>query len=339
MRAPSPRGSLYVDAVPAITHVARLDAEYVLPLRWLDDGELDGLIGYLERLCAEIDVTVIDGSPAALFANHAWKLPKRVRHLAPDPWPGRNGKVGGVMTGIHRSRHERIVIADDDIRYSPSMLERTVGLLDEAQLVRPQNYFLRLPWHARWDTARSLVNRAMGADYPGTLAVRREAVLDAGGYDGDVLFENLELIRTLVAGGGREVRANSVFVGRTPPSLAHFLSQRVRQAYDDFAQPGRLMFELAMLPAMVLLARRPPLLAAAAVSMCAMAEVGRRRDGGRAAFPATSALWAPTWVLERAFCVWAALGQRMLGGVRYAGQRMPRAGTSLAALRRRREAS
>ncbi len=319
--------------------MTRLGAEYVLPLRWQDDAELGDLVAYLERLRRVVDITVVDGSGDELFAHHAERMPQGVRHVPPDPWPGRNGKVAGVMTGVKLGRHDRIVIADDDIRYSVRSLARTIRLLDSAEIVRPQNYFLRLPWHARWDTARSLINRAVGADYPGTLAVRRGAVLAAGGYDGDVLFENLELIRTITAHGGREVRANTVFVGRTPPSVAHFLGQRVRQAYDDFAQPGRLVLELALLPAMVLLARRPPLLAAAAVGMCAVAEVGRRRDGGRAAFPATSALWAPAWVLERAVCVWAAVGQRLLGGVRYAGQRMPRAGTRVAALRRPLEAS
>src|SRR3712207_6849145 len=51
----------------------------------------------------------------------------------------------------------------------------------------------------------------------------------------------------------------SVLVRRLPPSAGHFLGQRVRQAYDDFAQPLRLTAELSILP-LVLLAcalRRP----------------------------------------------------------------------------------
>ena len=67
------------------------------------------------------------------------------------------------------------MIADDDVRYEPAALRRAAELLDEHDLVRPQNFFEPLPWHARWDTARTLLNRGFGRDYPGTLAVRRLA--------------------------------------------------------------------------------------------------------------------------------------------------------------------
>ena len=120
------------------------------------------------------------------------------------------GKVNGVVTGVRECSHERVVIADDDVRYDAAALRRVVALLDEADLVRPQNYFDPLPWHARWDTARSLLNRVFTGDpafpvgdFPGTLAVRRSAFLASGAYDGDALFENLELMRTIRAAGGR----------------------------------------------------------------------------------------------------------------------------------------
>ncbi len=112
-------------------------------------------------------------------------------------------------------------------------------LLAEADLVRPQNYFDPLPWHARWDTARILCNRAFGSDFPGTLGVRSSFLRSIGGYDGDVLFENLELIRTVTAAGGRVIDAPDLFVRRRPPTVARFLEQRPRQAYDDWAQPLR----------------------------------------------------------------------------------------------------
>ena len=66
-----------------------------------------------------------------------------------------------------------------------------------------------------------------------------------------------------------------------------------------------------------------------------LAEVGRRRHGGRAVVPATAALWAPLWVAERAVCVWLAVGWRLAGGVPYAGQRLVTAAHSPATLRRR----
>ncbi|MFP3467005.1 glycosyltransferase [Leifsonia sp. SIMBA_070] len=312
-----------------------LDAEYVLPLRWPDDAGLDELVGYLTGLRDLIDVTVVDGSSPELFARHARALPAGVRHLPVAPRPGRNGKVAGVMTGLHAARHEVVVIADDDVRYDEGALRAVVGMLDAADLVRPQNVFSPAPWHARWDTGRSLLNRALGHDYPGTLALRRRVLLDAGGYDGDVLFENLELIRTVQAVGGGVIAADRIGVARRPPALRHFLGQRVRQAYDDFAQPARLLAELSVLPLALASLRRPRRLLLGVAGVVALAEAGRRRAGGRRLFPATASLWAPLWLAERAVCVWLALGARLRGGVRYSDGRLLRAATPLRELRRR----
>ena len=84
------------------------------------------------------------------------------------------------------------------------------------------------------------------ADWPGPLVVRRAAL--PAGYDGDALFENLELVRTAQARGGRERPVLDLYVRRRPPTSAHFRGQRVQQAYDSFAQPGRLAAELAVVP-------------------------------------------------------------------------------------------
>lgn len=313
----------------------RLAGEYVLPLRWSDDAQGDDVTAYLARLSAWIDVTVVDGSPRPLFESHAMRWGTLVRHVPPEASPGANGKVAGVMTGVALARHDRVILADDDVRYEKGELGRVLAALDAGAVVRPQNYFTALPWHARQDTARSLINRALGSDYPGTLGVRREVLMAAGGYDGDVLFENLELIRTIRAAGGREVRADDILVGRRPPSARHFLRQRVRQAYDDFAQPGRLIAELALLPIGIWASRRPVRLLVGAAIACLVAERGRRRAGGAAVFPPMSALWAPVWLVERALCIWVALATRLRGGVTYGGARIRNAATPLSVLRRR----
>ncbi|MGH1526587.1 glycosyltransferase [Leifsonia sp. L25] len=122
-----------------------VDAEYVLPLRWADDAGLAELVEYLTGLRELVDVTVVDGSPPDLFSAHARALPAGVRHLPVEPRPGRNGKVAGVMSGIHAARHERVVIADDDVRYDEGALRAVVGMLDSADLVRPQNVFVPAP--------------------------------------------------------------------------------------------------------------------------------------------------------------------------------------------------
>lgn len=309
-----------------------------MPLRRWRAEPMDELAGYLRRVQGHgHEVIVVDGSALAVFEHHARWLGPPLRHLPVDPgFAGRSGKVNGVLTGLHAARHPHVVFADDDVRYEGDALERLQGELDSADVVRPQNHFRPLPWHARWDTARMLINRSVSADFPGTLGVRRDTLLRIGGYDADVLFENLELMRTVRAAGGVVRHAPDLYVRRIPPTARHFLGQRVRQAYDSSAQPLRLAVELALLPAAILLRRRHAhgLTAMAAVSV-ALAELGRRRHGGRSTFPAGCSLLAPLWVAERAVCAWLALGQRARGGVPYAGTRFTRSATSMRTLRAR----
>jgi len=319
-----------------------LELSYVVPVRWRDGGQRGELAAYLAGIaphCAEL--IVVDGSPPEVFAANAAAWGDFATQVAPLPderWL--MGKVAGVRTGIRLASHERVVIADDDVRYDLDGLRRTAGLLDDHDLVRPQNYFSQLPWHARWDTARTLLNRSLGRDYPGTLAVRRSCLLAIGLYDGDVLFENLELIRTVRARGGSEIAPLDLYVARVPPSAAHFWGQRTRQAYDDFALPLRMALWLTIVPLLALAWRfsEPRGRKSALLLFCfapiGLAERGRRRGGGASVFPATSSLLAPLWVLERAVCAWLAVLQRFrFGGVRYGDSVIPRAAHSQRQLR------
>jgi len=311
---------------------------YVLPLRLQDEADLDELTAYLRTIGDVAEVIVVDGSPDTLFVQHSRAWGRLVRHVRPDPrHASLMGKVAGVMTGVELASHDLVVVADDDVRYDQRTLARMADLLEGADLVWPQNYFDPLPWHAAWDTGRTLLNRAAGHDFPGTLGVRRSTLLDAGGYDGDVMFENLELRRTIEVAGGRVVTPLDLYVRRSPPTTEHFFSQRVRQAYDDLAIPGRLALFLAIVPAGAAgLARgRWKALAGAAAGIVGLAEIGRRRAGGRAVFPARASLFAPLWVLERSVTSWMALWERFArGGVRYGDGRIRSAASSYRTLRR-----
>lgn len=313
-----------------------LALSYVLPIAaQLPQGR--ALSGYLRRLGGMVDdVIVVDGSPQATFEAHARLWSPHVRHLRPETQTT-NGKVGGVMTGIRAARHDCVVAADDDVRYRRAELARMLALLQAHEVVRPQNFFRPLPWHARWDTARSLLNRLEGGDWPGTLGLRRSVLLGAGGYSGEVLFENLELVRTIRAAGGREIVPLDLFVLRRPPAAAHFLSQRVRQAYDEWARPSRLAAQMALLPAAVALSRLGVhwLMAAGALAIAA-AEMGRRKGNGRSVFPPGSALWVLFWLAERAVTSWLAFALRLFcGGVRYRTTRLKHAATPPKVLQRR----
>ena len=168
-----------------------------------------------------------------------------------------------------------------------------------------------------------LINRLLGGDWPGTLAVRRSALLRSGGYDGNVLFENLELVRAVTATGGRETVRRDLFVRRLPPTTHHFWSQRVRQAYDEFARPLRLVGWLSLAPLLFAIWYRAGVAATAAALALAVvpAEFGRRAAGGTRVFPLRTSLMAPVWICERALTAWMAVVARIaFGGVPYRGR-------------------
>ena len=304
-------------AEPEFSCVLALAANQVLA-----DPEFDA---YLAELASHCELIIVDGSPEGVFVAHHDRWPM-ARHV-PVAGPTLMGKVGNVLTGVALASHERVVISDDDVRFGPELRD-LVARLEDADLVRPQNYFGQLPWHAVWDSGRTLLNRFVGGDWPGTLAVRKSCLMEAGGYAGDVMFENYELAKTVEAVGGRHLTASDIFILRVPPDTDHFISQRVRQAYDELARPYRLVPFLSVLPTItyLVLRRRWTWLRRYAtlgvVTVVGAAEVGRRRDGAVAYFPLRCTLAAPLWTLERALCVWLALLAYVRGGVPYRGKRI-----------------
>lgn len=299
---------------------------YILAFKAAGDEDVGELASYLKTLSNHVsEVIVVNGSHDDLWTEHDRLWGSYCLHMRPrSDLRFANGKVDGVITGVESASCEVVVIADDDVRYDLPSLDRIVQLFTEADLVIPQNHFSEHPWHAAWDTGRTLLNRAVSYDYPGTLAVRREVFMSCGGYDGDVMFENLELIRTVEAAGGRVLAPLDLLVERRPPEAARFVSQRVRQAYDEFALPGRLLLFLSVLPGIGALVwlRRWRLLAGALVMPVAVAELGRRRGGGRRVYPRRASFLAPLWLLERGVCMWFAVIELLRGGIPYRGTRI-----------------
>lgn len=309
-------------------------ADYVLPMRWANADRLPELADYVRRLSEIVRVIVVDGSAPAVFRAHHESLSPYALHVPPDTaHAALNGKVAGVRTGLDLARAETVIVADDDVRYTEESLRLAIAGLTGCDLLVPQNVFSPMPWHAKWDSARSLMNRALGGDYPGTLVVRRSVFREMGGYSGDVLFENLELIRTVAAHGGRVRRDPGLFVHRLPPTPAHFRSQRIRQAYDSWAQPARQVIELCVLPVAVATAARGGRWRwLAPLAPIALAALGRR--GAEQYFPVSTVAFAPLWTAERGVCAWlAAIARFRAGGIGYADHRIAVAAHSMRYLR------
>ncbi len=292
---------------------------YLLPIRRvrLNAEEAEDFARYFRRLArAGCEVLVVDGSPPEVFAAHGEVWRGACRHVTVDPqYKYLNGKVNGVHTGVGLAACEHIILADDDIRYTADDVARACALLDEHEMVRPQNYLYPLPWWARMEGARMLVNRGVltTGDYPGTCAFRRSTFLRVGHYDGDVLFDNEEIVRHFVAQGADVHYALGLFILKRPPTFEKWLEQRPRQAYEDFVMRLKTALFVSLVPVTIALGllsgARAALAFAAFVSACAvlLALRGLRRDRARDFFPARVAFYAPLWVLERALSSYGAL--------------------------------
>jgi hypothetical protein len=300
---------------------------YLLPIRRVRESreEAEAFAAYFRELTeAGCEVLVVDGSPPEVFEAHARSWGGACRHVGVDKKYGYlNGKVNGVHTGVDLARCERIVLADDDIRYTAEDIERACALLERHEMIRPQNYLAPLPWWARTESARMLVNRGAlrAGDYPGTCAFRRSTCLRVGHYDGDVLFDNEEIVRHFALGGADVLCATDFFILKRPPTFDKWMEQRPRQAYEDFVMRGKTALFASLIPATLALAlfagAGAALVFTALVALASMlvALRGLVRDRAYEFFPARAVLYAPPWVLERALSVyWAFYWRARYGG-------------------------
>ena len=317
--------------------VSQLNCAYVLPIRRtrFNPGDAASLRRYLEMLKeAGCEVVVADGSAPEVFNQYAGILGAICRHVPVDRRFGYlNDKVNGIYTGIDLASFDRIILADDDIRYSATNICTIMRLLDHYDVVRPQNFLDPLPWWAKMEAARMLINRALlpAADYPGTCAFRRGRMLAAGRYDGDVLFDNEEIIRHLAQDGCTFAYANDLFVRKCPPTFRKWTEQRPRQAYEDFGMHLKTTLFFALLPLSFLIGCRFgiagltvffPTLSLLATLIAAR---GRARGKARRFFPAHCCFFAGLWVFERMLSTyWALYWYLTRGGYPFGGRVLSR---------------
>jgi hypothetical protein len=299
---------------------------YLLTIRRVrfDEHEADRFRVYFRAIAdAGCEVLVVDGSPRDVFAAHCEAWRGACFHAPVDPqYKYLNGKVNGIHTGVALATHERIILADDDIRYTPGDVRRMIELLDVHEMVRPQNYLSPLPFWARTEAARMLINRALIAegDYPGTLGVRRNAMRRVGHYDGDVLFDNEEIVRHFRAHRASIAYARDFFILKRPPTFRKWIEQRPRQAYEDFVMRAKTAFFAGLPLAFTLLwfvAGWHRALALVFAVACAAALVAARGlgDGAARFFPPRLCLYAPLWVAERVVSTyWAFYWRAAHGG-------------------------
>ena len=134
---------------------------YLLPFRRarFDEREMVVLASYLEMLVqVGCEVLVLDGSPPEVFGRNEDVLREVCLHHPVDRSFGYvNDKVNGIHTGVALATCEKIVLADDDIRYRSESCLEVVKLLEDFAVIRPQNFLRPLPW---WGCMEAAPNAA-----------------------------------------------------------------------------------------------------------------------------------------------------------------------------------
>jgi len=253
---------------------------YLLPIRRTSfcAVEVEEFRDYFAGLqAAGCEVIVVEGSAQQIFERHHDNWSNVCRHKAVDPrFRYLNDKVNGLHTGISLATSEKVILADDDIRYRPGDVEK--------------------------------INRATLriADYPGTCAFRRSTILNAGEYDGDVLLDNEEIIRHFARAGSRICYANNFFIHKRPSKFRKWLEQRPRQAYEDFELRFKTILFASVLPIALAVAIIDIRYMSIFLLSILLAAVGWARGNARKYFPFNICFFAPFWIFERAFSAyWA----------------------------------
>ena len=153
---------------------------YILPIRSKIAVSAE-FSEYVNWLSNHTEVLIVDGSADGSYRSLAERLAGSSAHTT-----GR--RFVGVEERQSSRRHIRIaasdaryiIIADDDVRYTAAGIRHLASALTRADVVRPRITFGRPHGMLVVDTARTLINRASGGDWPGTIAVRRSMVAIAG---------------------------------------------------------------------------------------------------------------------------------------------------------------
>jgi hypothetical protein len=282
-------------------------------------NELRELAGYLSDLgVAGCDVVVLDSSPRLLFELNerilrwvARHVPVRAEHCSPA------GTLDRVRGAAAAALCDKVIVASQDVRYTPDAIGQLCDLLDAHEVVEPQDYLQPLPWWGSIEAGRILVHRGIEPepDHGATFGFRRTAV--RGLRTVSMIDGGDDPARRLAAAGAEVFSAADVFVRREPGPFDSWLEERPRVAGNDFSFPFKSAFFFSVVPLLLLLATMGGVkLAGIYAGVLAFSSLGlalRGRTGASAFFPLRACLFAPVWVLERSVSVYWALFRKLRG--------------------------
>ncbi|HYC62147.1 MAG TPA: hypothetical protein VEK79_21530 [Thermoanaerobaculia bacterium] len=281
--------------------------------------DLRELASYLSTLTVSgCDVAVLDPSTKMVFELNSrtlrWvarHIPVRAEHRSPA------GSLDRVRAACAVALCEKVMVATEDVRYTPEAIAQMCDLLELHEAVEPQDYLDPLPWWGSIEAGRILVHRGIEPqpDHGATFGFRRSALRNLRTLSIGEMID--DPTARLAAAGADVFAASDVFVRREPGALDDWIEQRPRAARFDFALPIKSLFFFSLVPLLLLLGTLGgPRLAGIYAGMIVFSSMGlalRGRSGASPYFPLRACLYAPLWVLERSISVYWALFRKLRG--------------------------
>ncbi|HVX30360.1 MAG TPA: hypothetical protein VHA53_07765, partial [Nitrolancea sp.] len=110
-------------------------------------GDLEPLASYLSNLgVIGCEVIVVDGSPREVFDENRRVLRWVSRHVAPRPQHRHAPGIDPIAAAIDFASHEKVIVADEAVRYTACDVDQLCDLLELHEVVVPQDYLDPLPW-------------------------------------------------------------------------------------------------------------------------------------------------------------------------------------------------
>jgi len=189
-----------------------------------------------------------DDSTAVLIDEIANKMKDQGFDVQIIRRPRRIGfKAGALQNALHKAKGKYVVVFDADFIPSPDFLCRTIPILEE----EPTLGILQTRWghenrkynwvtqaialgidghHIIEQSGRSAQGLLLNFNGSGGV-LRKEAILDAGGWFSDTLSEDMDLSYRMQLKGWKITYQRDVIVqAEVPPSMAAFRSQQARWA-------------------------------------------------------------------------------------------------------------
>ena len=316
----------------------------IVPLRAEHDRLLADLASCYRQISREVPgttIVVVDNSTTDLYQTLDVLLADSgVLHMRPS-YLGQlalNKKMGNVLSVAERydfAGFDAILLFDDDMRPCGADVLAITAAHTGARIVTSPTVYAQPDIFDTIDTAGlHCVNfLTRGAQIWGNLSFDGH-LLGASDFTRyslcDTVFDELTLLRHLRTKGGVRVQLNGIEVSMlgSQRSLAQFVEQRIRYAYENIAIPVVNVASLTMLPILVLIFYAMSLSSAISTTLVlSLLPIPISFLGlvsSCSSSPRAASLLAPVWMLSYVLASWMANLYYLVGGYPRSGQRIRR---------------